>query len=1101
MKKNELKIKKVILFFQKLPSPLINDIFEKFNANRSFRRQLSKIVSYEEKINFIMFSSMRENFFTAAYFAIKDRINLSLEKAKYDDIIYSMTDDNKLYYTIFFFKWCCEKGTDGVENNMEYFENFVDSKLFDQIINGQSIVDINKKSTYNKVKIRDFAKDLNVSPKEVIEVVSNYLGVEKNVGASFINEELDIVLEKLTQDHQVDSFDEYFADGEKVRHKEKVKVKKTEESCKHEIGESNEQAIQKNNLDNFKEIQKGHTEMNEIILLGRIEKRYTYFNFFPQYELTSGGLNEISSVELESEYPTIGAINLACTLSGKPYSYLENEIQTDIDTDSQTKNVYFVKFEKSDLKENNDERYKIKIDLESMVRNGHKLENIIKSASSAKVYKVVTSESTIISLTNLANKPIFLKENNLVESEFVALYHEDKYYGPFNVGYRAQDGRFYILTGANDKNYIIPYYSSESVKEIEFEKQAYFEAPSYTTYIQVIGEQSFFDAITDETLLEKITEDISFDLAKTNPSEFAKLCHNSPFFLDFPDEIAESRIDKLDKIINNTEKFNEEKHRIFESLLNLYQSQTSDVADEMVKQSALYKDLQSKYDAERRKNANNETNILNLRKNNTELSAKLIEANQKKINDATPEEILRLKKENEDLHNKLTKLDEFSKIQVDIDNLKKEQQKLENNNDYLREQAKNYEEKIKTAQDDISKAIKNGVTNSAAVAFDPYISSKMIKEAALWDAKDEDKEYDECQERIAALKPSSLCDDQLVNYIVEHVQALRDYSRNDIINIYVNIAQNFITIFSGEPGTGKTSMCSIISDTLGLMKFGDSINRFVPVSVEKGWSTKRDLIGYFNPLTRKYDKSNSKIYDALRILDSEKNKSIYPFIIMLDEANLSPMEYYWADFMSLTDRESLKESYINIGTDKEIFIPETLRFIATINTDQTTESLSPRLIDRACIITLPKPKSLHEPKKEEDMPIELITWDNFIKAFSKKSELAPSTLKAFKEIYDLFNAYGMNVSPRIRIGIERYVKAAQCIMVDESDVLSSEKAIDYAVIQKLLPKINGYYANYERFFDLLKQLCKDYHLKMTNNAIDKMINDQERNMGYCQYLV
>lgn len=138
---------------------------------------------------------------------------------------------------------------------------------------------------------------------------------------------------------------------------------------------------------------------------------------------------------------------------------------------------------------------------------------------------------------------------------------------------------------------------------------------------------------------------------------------------------------------------------------------------------------------------------------------------------------------------------------------------------------------------------------------------------------------------------------------------------------------------------------------------------------------------------------------------------------MLDEANLSPIEYYWADFMRLTDRSSLNDMYINIGAERELYVPETLKFVATINTDQTTETLSPRLIDRACIIKLPKV----EPKYSIDVSstsTEIITWDNFVKAFSKTEELNPITQKGMKEIYKLFNDYGMSVSPRTQLGIK-----------------------------------------------------------------------------------
>lgn len=274
-----------------------------------------------------------------------------------------------------------------------------------------------------------------------------------------------------------------------------------------------------------------------------------------------------------------------------------------------------------------------------------------------------------------------------------------------------------------------------------------------------------------------------------------------------------------------------------------------------------------------------------------------------------------------------------------------------------------------------------------------------------------------------------------------------------------------------------------------------------PVSVERGWSSKRDLIGYFNPLTKKYDKSNSKIYDALMILNEERNKSLYPFIIMLDEANLSPIEYYWADFMRLTDRSGKGDAYVNIGMDKDLYVPETLRFVATINTDQTTEQLSPRLIDRACIIKLrnvPLKTIVRNDENEQFLPIQ---WKNIISTFSTPSPINESLKKVLESIYSLFEACNMPVSPRIKLGIERYVGVAQDLMEDEPSVLGREKALDYAVIQKLLPKINGYYDNYKTLFEKLVQICNESHLLMTKNAIEIIESMQEQNMGYCQYLI
>ena len=541
----------------------------------------------------------------------------------------------------------------------------------------------------------------------------------------------------------------------------------------------------------------------------------------------------------------------------------------------------------------------------------------------------------------------------------------------------------------------------------------------------------------------------------------------------------------------------EKKHEVFESLLKIYQETPS---DKMIIESDVFKDLQSKYNEERRKSEDADKTIQELRNVQEELNAQIVELRKSSKGTASSEEVLKLKEDIDKLSLELEEKDKIIHTSGNIKELEEKQRKLQTINEGLIIQKENYSRQIEELRTDVSNAIKSGRAEMASLAFDPFISSEMMRQAASWDVTEEDRQYKKKMEMIDSITPSTLNNTALVDYIVNYVKSRREYSRNDIINIYISIAQNFITIFSGEPGTGKTSMCNIVAETLGLLQYGDEINRFVSISVERGWSSKRDLIGYYNPLTRKYDKSNGKIYDALRVLDVERDESKYPFIIMLDEANLSPIEYYWADFMRLTDRSSLNDMYINIGAERELYVPETLKFVATVNTDQTTETLSPRLIDRACIIKLPKV----EPKYsvvDSVSATDIITWDNFVNAFSKTAELNPITQKGMKEIYKLFNDYGMSVSPRTQLGIKKYVMAAQEIMEDEPNALAREKALDFAVVQKLLPKINGYYSVYEHFFDSLKQLCMEYNLNMAEDAVMKIIDAQERNMGYCQYLI
>lgn len=839
-------------------------------------------------------------------------------------------------------------------------------------------------------------------------------------------------------------------------------------------------------------------EVHTMKLLGRIEKRNTFYNFFPQYEFENGTLKEIPADKLRSDYPTKGGINLAYTpYSGEAASFLD-KITTDNDEDQYVNNIYVIEIDNYDLESNDNSTYQIKLDLQRLVSKGKKLHDIIRYADECEIYKVVHSEAESISDKTFISGNINLLETNITNGEMVVLFYNEKYYGPFKAIRRQYDERFYINTLASKSNYLVTYFSTADVEVVELEKQAYNQDPKYTSFIRVTSDNEWYeDVITDEVLLDKIIDNVSIELAATNPEEFSHLCNSSPFLAKLPKEIISKRLDRIIEIVNNVERLREKKHEVFESLYKLYQEASS---DKMIIETVAYNDLQSKYSEERRKNEDADKTIQELRRVQNELNVQIAKLQKSSEGTASSEEVSKLKEKIDKLSSELEKKEEIIRTSENIEELEKEQKRLQTIIEGLIIQKDSYSRKIEDLRTDVSNAIKSGKAEMASLAFDPFISSEMIRQAASWETTEEDRQYKEKAKTISAVTPSSLNDTDLIDYIVNYVKARREYSRNDILNIYINIAQNFITIFSGEPGTGKTSMCNIVAETLGLLQYGEESNRFVSVSVERGWSSKRDLIGYYNPLTRKYDKSNGKIYDALRILDAERDESKYPFIIMLDEANLSPIEYYWADFMRLTDRSSLNDMYINIGAERELYVPETLKFVATINTDQTTETLSPRLIDRACIIKLPKV----EPKynvNTSTASTEIITWENFVKTFSKTAELNLITQKGMKEIYKLFNDYGMSVSPRTQLGIKKYVMAAQEIMEDEPNTLAREKALDFAVVQKLLPKINGYYSVYERFFDSLKQLCKEYNLIMTENAVMKIVDAQERNMGYCQYLI
>lgn len=1005
---------KVIKFYQSLPSELIHELLDALipNLNRKIKRKLkisdNQISDTDSLIADLLLPETQGIFVETAYSIIKDRISFTLEDTDYNQFIASYNDKNKYYNTMFFFKWC-------LVNRDLYFKEFVDSELFDNILNGVSM------------------------------------------GGSSSNSTID----EITVDYTEDDYDA---------------IKKQVEKTK---------------------------EVHNMKLLGSIEKRNNYFNFFPKYEFVDGRYEEINKAKFEQDFPTIGAINLSYTFKGKSDTFLGYEIYADLNTDSFVKSIYLANINEDDIEDNDDYSgtYLKKIDLEKLHQNGKHLNDVVQKVEGLNIYKVVTNESTMP--IDFTSRFISLKDPNmLVEGESVVLFYRNKYYGPFTVSFRSQDGKFYINTDAKENNYLVPFYLASSVTHLEFEKQARFEELHITKYVYITGDSLYEDVITDDILLETITEDISLDLAKESPEEFALKCRNSPFFTN--SEFSENRIKRLLEILGKADEYSKQRRSIFDSLFSDY------VSEQQVKETEWYKDLQSEKDSLNEKQEEKEKELSTALAEIEALKKKVEVLSTSRTDVAPPEKIRELENEKRTIQEELDKTKEIIETVESIEQLKKEKTQLEGIRDYLdgeNKKLKSEQEQLKkraeTVDVEVRNAIKKGFDDAASVAFEPYIAGKMLEVAAQENTRTEDNKYFDIHNRLEHINASELQGNDLIDYIVKYVQSQREYDYNDIVNIYICVALNFITVFSGEPGTGKTSMCNIIAKSLGLLNYGDNnINRYVSISVEKGWSSKRDLIGYYNPLTRRYDKNNSRFYDALRILDLEQEKSLFPFLVMLDEANLSPMEYYWADFMRLTDRSSINDTRINIGLEKDIFIPETLHYLATINTDQTTEKLSPRLIDRACIIKLPKVKVKDNPKTDPEK-FEIITWDNYIGAFTSQDDTQynQNTNKILEKIYSLFEKYGMNISPRIQEIIKDYIVSAEKIMVENNGATKTQVAIDYAIVQKLLPKINGHYDFLKSFFDNLKTLCKEYHLNLTDTAIEQMVEVQDRNMGYCQYLI
>ena len=68
-----------------------------------------------------------------------------------------------------------------------------------------------------KYRVHEVAKDFDVPSKDIITLLSGFVSEPKKSQTVLEENELNIIFDYMTQNNQVESFDNYFAQGEKAR--------------------------------------------------------------------------------------------------------------------------------------------------------------------------------------------------------------------------------------------------------------------------------------------------------------------------------------------------------------------------------------------------------------------------------------------------------------------------------------------------------------------------------------------------------------------------------------------------------------------------------------------------------------------------------------------------------------------------------------------------------------------------------------------------------------------------------------------------------------------------------------------------------------------
>lgn len=259
------------------------------------------------------------------------------------------------------------------------------------------------------------------------------------------------------------------------------------------------------------------------------------------------------------------------------------------------------------------------------------------------------------------------------------------------------------------------------------------------------------------------------------------------------------------------------------------------------------------------------------------------------------------------------------------------------------------------------------------------------------------------------------------------------------------------------------------------------------IAVRPDWTDHRGLLGHYNPLTEDYV-STPFLRLMLRAADEShraqaEKRSPIPFFALLDEMNLARVEHYFVDFLSalesgealhLHDVPEIEEGQTEEGgmpVPRRLHVPPNLFFIGTVNVDETTHFFSPKVLDRAFAIELDQ-VNLNE-LAAATAPIgdlELSRWSG---ALPPPGRLARedwqwlSTYQggepadAVKTIHALLARSHRHFGYRVVEEMARFIRLATTQVAETDAEVAAWVALDLAISQKVLVKLNGTQAELE----------------------------------------
>lgn len=326
---------------------------------------------------------------------------------------------------------------------------------------------------------------------------------------------------------------------------------------------------------------------------------------------------------------------------------------------------------------------------------------------------------------------------------------------------------------------------------------------------------------------------------------------------------------------------------------------------------------------------------------------------------------------------------------------------------------------------------------------------------------------------------------QLMDTIKEYISAAGfSYEDGLLENFYLSLKSKPFVILAGTSGTGKTRLVKLFAEAVGATTAN---GRYKMVAVRPDWSDSSDLFGHV-------DLNSNFIPGA--IIDFVKQAELdssHPYFLCLDEMNLARVEYYLSDVLSVIETRDFSGGRIvsdplvsgtyyggdsvAAGRYGTVPFPENLYIVGTVNMDETTFPFSKKVLDRANTIEF----SYVDLTPPAELPSSAPAVSELSNSFLKTEYLLLSQCADHREkvgeycaelqkMNEILQQAGAHVGYRVRDEIVFYL-----LNNETADLLPENIAMDNAIMQKILPRIQGSSASVKKMLcDMFKFCAGDY---------------------------